>query len=91
MGAIGGSVVRVSPGLTLQTMPVGKLLDILVVQTRTPRSASDDPRETLEVVCLSETMNGDRRISRLLLADQAEAIEEGSLVVLVKGYMHSPT
>ena len=68
--------------LTPQDMPVGKMLDLLITKTRTPRPRTEEG--SLSLVCLVALPDQSRRAAVLDLAQSAAEVDEGSLVVLAR-------
>ncbi|ORX34028.1 hypothetical protein BD324DRAFT_638092 [Kockovaella imperatae] len=67
-------------------IPLGKVIDLLITQTRTPRGITSDPSNTLGLLCLSALPDQPRAIIRSDLASPVSSIPDGCLVVLVRGF-----
>ncbi|OCF45758.1 hypothetical protein I317_00246 [Kwoniella heveanensis CBS 569] len=81
----GGKVERV---WVPDDMPVGKIMDLMITQSKTARPASNSTDQALNLLCLSPSLDGARQIRKLDLSKAASAeISEGGLVVLVRGDM----
>ncbi|KAK8847557.1 hypothetical protein IAR55_005416 [Kwoniella newhampshirensis] len=66
--------------------PVGKVMDLIIAQAKVARPKSDDPTQTLGLVCLHAPPDGERIVVSLDLSRPAgEAIVEGSIMILVRG------
>ncbi|WVQ98226.1 hypothetical protein IAU59_005349 [Kwoniella sp. CBS 9459] len=82
-GKIDGKAERV---WVLDIMPVGKIMDLMIAQSRTPRPSTKDPSQALNLLCLFPDSDGTRQVKKLDLSKPASGeIVEGSLVVLVRG------
>jgi hypothetical protein len=88
------------PGANNQETPVGKILDILLVQSKLPRPIDQDPQnvshpsflvkcadvQALTILCLASPPDQVRAMSVIKTDRPASDLVEGSIVLLVKGW-----
>jgi len=87
-----------------KTTPVGKILDLMMTQSKIPRSISQDSSQvcpfppsyfaklipqTYSIVCLRDNPSGWRSVVRIKNELPASELVEGSSVFLVKGWVNN--